>query len=180
MIELASDWASDGPAGRPWTTNWPRWGRNRPCPRTPCRGWTASTAALKKCQGQLERLGRQRGELRSEDRRLGVNDALRRQAARIEALLEQEPWIEAVQGQVGGLEKEIADTTAAIAAEHKRLGLEGDGPLVLPSLSPRGMALLRSASRAMHPCRQRLAQARQAVAAAEDGARSLASQSKRP
>ena len=73
---------------------------------------------------------------------------------------EQVPWIAALQGHVGGLEKEITDTSAAIAAELKQLGLDGgEGPLLLPSLSARSMALLRSAARAIGPCRQRVVQA---------------------
>ena len=51
----------------------------------------ALTARIEKHGRRLERLQRQRAELRSEGSALAINEALRRQAPRIEALREQAP-----------------------------------------------------------------------------------------
>ena len=89
---LRDRWAS---ARGAWTTSWPRWGRSRPCPPD-------AVAAAGRPQGpagrsarqRLEQLDRQREELRREAAGPGgQRAALARQAARIEALAEQEPWI---------------------------------------------------------------------------------------
>ncbi len=147
-------------------------GPQSPMPEDAVGRLDALNGHMRKCQQQVDELRHQRRDLRSEGSALSISDALRRQAPRIEAMQEQLPWIAALQGQVGGLEKEIADARAAIAAELKQLGLDGgEGPPLLPALSARSMALLRSAARAIGPCRQRVAQARQSAAAAEEAAR---------
>ena len=133
-------------------------GPQAPLPPDAIRRLDALNARIHKHQQQLQGLRRQRQELRSEAAALAVNEALRRQAPRIEAMQEQLPWIAALEGQAAGLEKELAELSAAVAAEHKGLGLdERGGPIVLPSLSPRTLGTLRSAGRAVLACRPKRA-----------------------
>jgi uncharacterized protein YhaN len=134
-------------------------------------------ARLKKCQGRLERLDRQREELRREAGGLEVNAALARQAARIEALVEQEPWLGAVESQVAALEKELAGLAAKLAAEHQRLGLgqaaEGES---LARFSPRSLGRLRGPGRAMEKVSAQAQRAEREAAAAQETAAALARQ----
>ena len=151
-------------------------GPQPPLPPDAIRRLDALNARIRTHQQQRDGLRRQRQELRGEAAGLAVNEALRRQAPRIEAMQEQLPWIAALEGQAAGLEKELAELSAAVAAEHKGLGLdERGGPIVLPSLSPRMLrhAALGGPGSACLPAE---AGARQAAAAAEEAARTLAAQ----
>ena len=66
-----------------------------------------------------------------------------------------------LQGQATALEQEVAELNALLAAEHQRLGLDSQPGSPLPSLSPRTLAMLRSAAGAVRKAQQRLAQAQQ-------------------
>ncbi len=115
-------------------------GPQSPMPEDAIRRLDALNGRIRKRRRQLDQLRRQRRELRGEGAALAVSEALRRQAPRIEAMQEQLPWIGTLQTQAAGLEKEIADLSAAVAAEHKRLGLEDqDGP-VRPAVAFRAHA----------------------------------------
>jgi uncharacterized protein YhaN len=152
-------------------------GPQSPLPPDAIARLDALNARIRKHQQQRDELGRQRQELRGEGAHLAVNEALRRQAPRIEAMQEQLPWIAALEGQVAAAEKESAELSAAVADEHKRLGLDERGTAVaLPSLSPRTLGGLRTAARAVLACRRQRAEARQAAAAAQEAARTLAGQ----
>ena len=63
-----------------------------------------------------------------------------------------------------------------LAGEHQRLGLDSQPGSPLPSLSPRTLAMLRSAAGAVRKAQQRLALAQQAATAAEDAAQALSGQ----
>ena len=107
---------------------------------------------------------------------LAVNEALWRQAARIEALKEQEPWIAQLQGQIGELEKEIGRADVGLAAECQRLGLKAR--TVQPACRRfRPTNGLRRCDRRPNSCdkrRGRWEEAQQAAAAASRNGRSLA------
>ncbi len=64
----------------------------------------AVNARMQKHQQRLEHFGRLREEAKRQFAALSINEALWRQAARIEALTEQEPWITQLQGQIGELQ----------------------------------------------------------------------------
>ncbi len=83
----------------------------------------ALNTRLQKHRQRAEQLQRRRDQLRSEAAGLRINEALWRQAARIEALQEQQPWLAALEGQVGELEAEIAELQSGLAAEREQLGL---------------------------------------------------------
>ena len=127
---------------------------------------------------RMERLSRRREELRREFRSLKINDLLRRQTPRIEAVVEQEPWIARLQTEVGELETEIGRLDAQLAAEAGRLGLSGnyDAAIIQSSDAIRS---LRAPAGEMQEARNRLndakRQAENARAAAESLSRELQS-----
>ena len=134
----------------------------------------AINARLQKHQQALEQLRHRREELRAEASELDINEALWRQAARIEALREQEPWITTLRNQAGELEAEIAELQTGLGAEQQRLGLGNrmeSGSL--PVVSARSLASLRPPARALKQCRLQLDEAKQEVATANEQARAL-------
>jgi uncharacterized protein YhaN len=77
---------------------------------------------IEKHQRQADVLSGQRHQLRDEADRLGINELLVRNAARIEALGEQRDWLQALQRQRDDLEKEARTLETRFSAEQKRLG----------------------------------------------------------
>ena len=135
----------------------------------------ALNADIQKLTQHVEHLTEQRGELKREFAGLAVNNALWRQAARIEALKEQEPWIAQLQGQIGELETEIGRLSSDLAAECQRLGL-GPDTAALPALSAKKLSTLRSPAKLLRQARGNWEEAKQASAAAAESAASLAQQ----
>jgi uncharacterized protein YhaN len=134
----------------------------------------ALNARLQSHRQQVEQLQGQWEQARAEAAGLTINEALWRQAARVEALREQEPWLTTLQNQIGQLETEIAEIESRLAGEQERLGLGGAGEAgELPTLSVRALAKLRAPARALRAGRVRLEEARQSVATAEENAQSL-------
>lgn len=73
-------------------------------------------------QRQADILQGQRHQLRDESQRLGINDLLVRNAARIDALGEQRDWLEALTRQMDRLKAEADDYERRFSAEQDRLG----------------------------------------------------------
>ena len=137
----------------------------------------AVNARLQKHQQRVEQLQRRREEFRREAAGLDLNEALWRQAAQIEALIEQEPWITGLSGQVGELETEIAELQSSLAGEQQRLGLPRQTePVSLPTVSTASLAALRPPAKRLKQCRERLDKAKQEAAEASEEAQSLARQ----
>ena len=82
----------------------------------------ALNARLEKHQQLADRAQQERRQLHAQATGLAVNEALWRQAARIEALREQQPWIATLRNQAAELETEIAQLEAAIGrcGDHNR------------------------------------------------------------
>ena len=126
---------------------------------------------------RMEQLDTRRQQLRAEAAGLKINEALGRQAARIEALQEQESWLSSLQNQIGELETEMAALEKDLAAEHQALGLDSTGQApALPTLSERSLRKLRAPAAALRSSRDRSRQARAAAAAADETARALTRQ----
>jgi uncharacterized protein YhaN len=147
----------------------------------------ALNARLQRHQELAEEARCRREQLRAEAAGLAVNEALWRQAARIEALQEQRPWITTLQTQVGELEAEIAQLQSGLAAEQQQLGLGHPptgsrqagtpaGPETWAAISAPSLARLRSPARAIKHCRRRIGEARRQVAAAGQNAETLSGQ----
>jgi len=132
---------------------------------------------LGKHQERLDRLQRLREQLRRESSELGINEALSRQTARIEAIQEQEPWIANLQDQAGELAAEIAQLESRLAAECKSLGLgEGIEPDAVPKVSSHTLSLLRPLAKALRRHRQELVEAKKEAATANETAELLSRQ----
>jgi uncharacterized protein YhaN len=143
----------------------------------------ALAARLQNHQRRIDGRAQQRAALRKEYAALPVDDALLRQAARIEALREQEPWITEVQAQVGELEKQCGGLESDLAAEAKQLGLgdcpgfrpgeNGTVPPGLPS-APGTLRTLGRLAKRVREARRRWAEAKSAAAASASTAKALA------
>jgi uncharacterized protein YhaN len=159
----------------------------------------AVNARIQKHQQRLDAMAQRRKALRREYAGLPVSESLSRQAARIEALKEQEPWLAQLQGQIADLEKETGELVSALTAESERLGLgtpkgtedvfaktpydvpqpfskTSSVPVPLPDLSSRRVASLRSPAKVLLQERRRLNEARQAAQQADESVRALAKQ----
>ncbi len=94
---------------------------------------------LQKHQQQLDQLAQLREAARREFAALPINEPLWRQAARIEAFQEQEPWITQLQAQISQLQTEIGQLEGELAAEGQRLGFTA-AMTALPAFSARRLA----------------------------------------
>ncbi len=132
-------------------------------------------AQLQKHQQFTEQCRGRCKEIRREAAALAINEPLRRQAARIEAIAEQQPWITTLRKRIGELEGETAGLRKELNEEQKQLGL-GDRSQTdaLPNVSSRSLAVLRTPARDLKCCRAQLAEAQQQVDDAGQSDRSLA------
>ena len=99
---------------------------------------------------RLARIKTERRELADAVEQLNINEALCRQALRLEALGEQQQWIRALEGQVDALECEVLELESQREDSYKKLGFKpgADGGAVEP-LSKRDLAELRAAAKAL-------------------------------
>src|SRR4051812_38606338 len=81
---------------------------------------------------QRDILKGQRQQLRDEAQRLGINDVLVRNGKRLEALLEQQDWLQSVQRMAAELGDEVKHLEARLASENERLSHEWTGAGKLP------------------------------------------------
>src|SRR3954470_18268012 len=81
---------------------------------------------------QRDILKGQRQQLRDEAQRLGINDVLVRNGKRLEALLEQQDWLQSVQRMAAELGDEVKHLEAGLASENERLSHEWTGAGKLP------------------------------------------------
>jgi len=133
----------------------------------------ALNARSQKHLERINQLSRLREELRREFAGLSINNALWRQAARIEAFQEQEPWVAQLQGRIGELENEIDVLASELSAESEQLGL-GPDPASLPVLSAARISMLRMPAKRVNQSHRRLKDAKQSALAAQQATESLA------
>jgi uncharacterized protein YhaN len=81
---------------------------------------------------QRDILKGQRHQLRDEAKRLGINDVLIRNGQRLEALLEQQEWLQAVERLAAELGDEVEQLEARLESENERLSHEWTGAGKLP------------------------------------------------
>ena len=108
---------------------------------------------------RIEQIKQQRKNLKQEAMELPINRRLWSEKARIEALTEHVPWVEALQRQVQRLKEEIAGIENMLVGEIDRLGNQ----LKLRAkdvreLNGRSLSALKSAARRLHEQRERLKQ----------------------
>src|SRR5688572_15348206 len=83
-------------------------------------------------QRQRDILRGQRQQLHDEAKRLGINDLLVRNGGRLEALLEQQEWLQAVERMAAELAEEVERLEGRLASENERLSHEWTGAGKLP------------------------------------------------
>jgi uncharacterized protein YhaN len=149
-------------------------GSLKPMPEKAIERLDAIRAKLQKHEHRLERLAKRRDSLKREFAALSVNESLCRQAARIEALKEQETWIKQIQTQIAEATAEIAATESQLREETERLGLGRDA--ALPDFQPKTLAALRSPAKTLRRCRQHRIEATEAAAQARQTVETLAQQ----
>ena len=81
---------------------------------------------------QRDILKGQRQQLHDDAKRLGINDVLVRNGHRLEALLEQQEWLQALERAAKELTEEVAHFDARLASENERLSHEWTGAGKLP------------------------------------------------
>jgi uncharacterized protein YhaN len=130
---------------------------------------------LEELSSQIERhqsrrtlLRDKRRELRSAIDRLPIKDALRRHAARIEVLTEQQPWIASIQRQLGRLSSEVEQLEQRFDADFGQLGRHFESGQPLPEISQQVIADLRPTARAMKTTRAAYQQAGRDVEQQQD------------
>jgi uncharacterized protein YhaN len=126
---------------------------------------------------RFRRLARERKRLRGEIKRLAINEALCRQAPRLEALAEQQQWIRSLAGQVAKLEAEVLELEARRDDIQKQPGADTqscsapDGPL-----SKRDLVELRAAAASLRNARRAFRQLQSRSAGSEELAADFARQ----
>src|SRR3954469_24114609 len=91
-----------------------------------------SSKRIEEHERQRDILKGQRQQLRDEAQRLGINDVLVRNGKRLEALLEQQDWLQSVQRMATELGEEVKHLEARLASENERLSHEWTGAGKLP------------------------------------------------
>lgn len=81
---------------------------------------------------QRDILKGQRQQLRDEAKRLGINDVLVRNGQRLEALLEQQDWLQAIERMSGELADEVKQLESRLTSENERLSHEWTGAGKMP------------------------------------------------
>jgi uncharacterized protein YhaN len=110
---------------------------------------------------QRDILKGQREQLRDEAKRLGINDILVRNGQRLEALLEQVDWLQAIERMSGELTDEVKHLEARYASENERLSHEWTGAgKVPPRITTDIVEQLTPQARAIEATEQLLAAAK--------------------
>lgn len=110
---------------------------------------------------QRDILKGQRRQLVEEAQRLGINKVLMRNGRRLEALLEQQEWLQASERMASELAEEIGRLEARLASEQERLSHEWTGAGKLPPrITSETVENLAPQSRAIEAAEQLLATAR--------------------
>jgi len=120
----------------------------------------------------------ERQRLKEEFAGLKVNAELWRQAPRIDALKEQQNWVDGLERRVAELQAEVGQLDEGLHARRDRIGVPGDRwtPAELPVVSSRTLAALRPAARAVRQCRAKLEQIRREGEDAKQTAEALTRQ----
>ncbi|MEX2167963.1 MAG: AAA family ATPase [Pirellulales bacterium] len=93
----------------------------------------------------------QRQQLREESQRLGINEVLVRNTARIDALAEQQDWLESLQHQSAEMDAEAKQLQSRVASELDRLGGQWTGkPKETPQLTKEMVEQLRPQAEELH------------------------------
>lgn len=136
----------------------------------------AIEGGLRRRRERLARNQKKRKQLAARIKKLRINEALWRQAPRIELLGEQRDWLAAEEEHVRRLEAEIGDLHARLGDEHHVLALDTGGRGGEEPSSSGGLGRLRPIASKWRAAHRRSKEARQRQQAAEASSRELAEQ----
>lgn len=106
---------------------------------------------IREHQRQRDVVRGQRQQLREEAQRLGINDVLVRNSCRIDALAEQQDWLEALQNQSEEMDAEAKQLQSRVTSELERLGGQWIGkPKETPQLTKEMVAQLKPQADELH------------------------------
>ncbi len=110
---------------------------------------------------QRDILKGQRQQLRDEAQRLGINDVLVRSGPRLEALFEQQDWLQSIERMSTELASELKHLEARLASENERLSQEWTGAgKIPPRITTDIVEQLTPQARAMEATEQMVAAAK--------------------
>ncbi len=120
---------------------------------------------------RYRQINQQRRALTAQIEQLNINEALRRQSPRIEALGEQQEWIASLASQIDALETEVLDLEARHEESVKQWGRGAEPPAGSPEpFSKNSLSELRAAAKALRQARRDLRAYRERIVAAEKSA----------
>ena len=129
----------------------------------------AIVSRLVKHEQRVAELATRRRRFKAEVDALAIHRGLWRQAARIEALVEQQSWIESLEQNIGELESEVASLEGTLRRERETLGFTADVPIDAPlRLSHQTVKRLRTPAAAVRAARERVDEARQQLAVVQE------------
>lgn len=151
-----------------------------PAPTMPPDGLELLAAYNTQIELRQERRKALRGrarKLRQQVRGLQIRQTLWEQAPRIEALGEQQQWVEKLETQIRTLEEESADLEAQCQALREQFsahtGNKFDKYKEPPQLSPRAFEMLKPQARAVRQAKEALARTEQEIQENRDSASSI-------
>src|SRR5215212_3416006 len=117
--------------------------------------------SIEEHERQRDILKGQRHQLHDEAKRLGINDVLVRNGLRLEALLEQQDWLQAVERLSTELADEVKHLEARLASENERLSSQWTGAgKIPPRITSEIVEQLTPQARAIEATEQMLATAK--------------------
>lgn len=124
---------------------------------------------LVKHEQRVAELATRRRQFKVEVDALAIHRGLWRQAARIEAMVEQQSWIKSLEQNIGELESEVASLAGTLRRERETLGFTADVPTDAPlRLSHQTVKRLRTPAAAVRAARERVNEARQQLAVVQE------------
>jgi uncharacterized protein YhaN len=103
---------------------------------------------------QLDGIRERRSQLRHEIEQLNINEALARSAPRLEALNEQQAFLETLSGQSEQIKRTVADLETQLTAHGKQFETKL-GRTLGPKVSPATLANLRAQARSVREVREK-------------------------
>ena len=132
---------------------------------------TELSTRAKEHQANVDKCRERRGQMRREYHELKLNESLERNAALVEVLADQLPWMEQIERQMNELESEAHDASEKLASRRAALGLREDNSSgSWTGLSRRDIARLRPLARALKQAKADLTNAKKLMSEARDSA----------
>lgn len=147
-----------------------------PLPEGAIEALVEANARLADHRQHAIRLKKEYAATRRQAAGLGINPALDRHVSRVEALLEQETWLTALEQQVQHLQAEVSTLEGQVIGQQTRFGLARPNRPGGVKLDPRGLGSLKGPARAMREPRLRMKDAEAAAARARESVETISAE----